>query len=729
MAGAGEVASEIKLRLPSKPIIMVGGHVSALPERTLREEAIDYACDGEGPITIEDLLNGCPLDLIPGLVWRKGDEIVKNKPARLLSPAELHGNVWHMLPITRYRAHQWQCFGDLSQRQPYASIYTSLNCPFKCLSGDTPINTIYGNIPIREIAERFAEVPVFTYDPISRRGRVSTARNIKKYGADEKLVRVNFDDGSHIDCTPDHQFLVFKWSSRGLEKEWPEEAQNLRPGMHLRALKFNTFVRYPVAAWSRRGRSAVHRMVAEWKIGRKLERAERVHHIDHIPTNWHPDNLQVFSDHAAHFAEHREEVSLRMKKNNPTKNGMSAEWIANLRKSITGLKRTPESKERYRAAAIQREAGMKGKVWWTEPDGKTHLSVKPRSPNAIKGKPRGIRWWTTPTGETYSSIFPRMPDDVLGRKGFNAHASKSVVVNHRVVSVEALYGGHDVYCMEVPDTGWFYANNVLVKNCSFCCISAPFHGNKYQVRDAESVVNEIEMLHSMYGVKTFKIVDEMFVLRPSHYENICTRLIDFGLGDKINIWSYARVDSVKPENLALLRAAGIRWLALGIESGSKHVRDGADKVFKNDDIVGVVRAIQAAGICVIGNFMYGLEDDTHETMQATLDLALELRCEFANFYSTMAYPGSKLYADAVASGARLPASWLGYSQHAYETQPMDTAHIKAEAVLRFRDEAFMTYFTDPGYIAMVRHKFGLEAVQHIMKMTSHHINRRLLEVE
>jgi radical SAM superfamily enzyme YgiQ (UPF0313 family) len=32
----------------------------------------------------------------------------------------------------KYRAHNWPCFGDLAARKPYASIYTSLGCPYKC---------------------------------------------------------------------------------------------------------------------------------------------------------------------------------------------------------------------------------------------------------------------------------------------------------------------------------------------------------------------------------------------------------------------------------------------------------------------------------------------------------------------------------------------------------------------------------------------------------------------
>ena len=93
----------------------------------------------------------------------------------------------------------------------------------------------------------------------------------------------------------------------------------------------------------------------------------------------------------------------------------------------------------------------------------------------------------------------------------------------------------------------------------------------------------------------------------------CDELIARNYG--LNIWAYARVDTVKPHMLEKLRKAGIRWLALGIESGSEHVRDGAEKSFSQAEIIEVVRQIQAAGISVIGNFIFGLPDDDERTMR------------------------------------------------------------------------------------------------------------------
>ncbi|OGT34313.1 MAG: B12-binding domain-containing radical SAM protein [Gammaproteobacteria bacterium RIFCSPHIGHO2_02_FULL_39_13] len=262
--------------------------------------------------------------------------------------------------------------------------------------------------------------------------------------------------------------------------------------------------------------------------------------------------------------------------------------------------------------------------------------------------------------------------------------------------------------------------------CTFCCINAPFGKSSYRMWSPKTVVEEIDVLVNEYGIKNIKFVDEMFVLKRNHVIGICDLLIERNYD--LNIWAYARVDTVKDEFLEKLRAAGIRWLALGIESGSKHVRDGVEKGrFGSEDIIKVVRKIQAAGIYVIGNYIFGLPDDTTESMNETLDLAIEANCEFANFYCAMAYPGSKLYDLALEKKWALPDSWIGYSQHAYESKPLRSEALPASEILKFRDNAFHRYFTNPNYLALVKRKFGQAVHDHVADMTKIKLRRQLIE--
>jgi anaerobic magnesium-protoporphyrin IX monomethyl ester cyclase len=300
------------------------------------------------------------------------------------------------------------------------------------------------------------------------------------------------------------------------------------------------------------------------------------------------------------------------------------------------------------------------------------------------------------------------------------------------------YRAHNWHCLGGLDRKPYaalYTTLGCPYHCSFCCIQAPFKKgeqatgfqetrNSYRYWSPDTVIEQIDVLVQQYGVKNIKIADEMFVLNRKHVLGICDRIIERGYD--LNIWAYTRVDTIKGGMLEKLKAAGVNWLAFGIEAGADRVRDQVDKSFDQETVYEVIQEVRNAGIHVIGNYIFGLPEDDLETMQATLDLAVELNCEFGNFYSAMAYPGSPLYSMALQQGVPLPREWTGYSQHSRDCQPLPTKHITAREVLQFRDEAFLTYYTNPRYLQMVERNFGLETVSQIKQMTSHRLERDLV---
>tara|TARA_Y100000310_G_scaffold111221_1_gene109613 strand:+ start:132 stop:1661 length:1530 start_codon:yes stop_codon:yes gene_type:complete len=269
--------------------------------------------------------------------------------------------------------------------------------------------------------------------------------------------------------------------------------------------------------------------------------------------------------------------------------------------------------------------------------------------------------------------------------------------------------------------------------CSFCCINAPFGNNNlenafgkpsFRFWNPDFIINEFDKIHKM-GIRNVKIADEMFVLNKRHFMEICNKLIEREYN--FNIWAYARIDTVKEEYLQTLKKAGINWLALGIESGNKVVRSDVVKgKFTEINIRDLVEKIQNAGINVIGNYIFGLPEDTAETMQDTLDLAMELNCEFANLYCAMAYPGSRLFLDALANGWELPDSYVGYSQHSYEMKPLPTKYISAKEVVQFRDNAFDAYYNNDKYLNFIKEKFGENTYNGIKNMISYKLKRKIL---
>src|SRR4029077_1142038 len=133
------------------------------------------------------------------------------------------------------------------------------------------------------------------------------------------------------------------------------------------------------------------------------------------------------------------------------------------------------------------------------------------------------------------------------------------------------------------------------------CIQAPFKSgeremglregvNSYRFWSPARVIEEIDLLVSRYGVRNIKFADEMFVLNPRHVLGICDAIIERGYD--LNIWAYARVDTVKDDMLDKLKRAGFNWLAFGIEAASERVRDDVDKGFGQEEIFRTIEKVR-----------------------------------------------------------------------------------------------------------------------------------------
>lgn len=292
----------------------------------------------------------------------------------------------------------------------------------------------------------------------------------------------------------------------------------------------------------------------------------------------------------------------------------------------------------------------------------------------------------------------------------------------------SLYRAHNWHCFDDithrSPYAAIYTSLGCPYHCTFCCINTPFGKSTIRYRSPKIIVEELELLNKKYGVRNVKFIDEMFVLHESHYMAIVDLIIEKGLD--LNIWCYARVDTIQFDTLKRMKQAGINWVALGIESANAEVRDGASKKMRVNDIKERVEAIQNAGIHVIGNYIFGLPDDTTASMHETLDMAKELNTEFANFYCAMAYPGSLLYKIALKEDWELPAQWIGYSQHSYVMQPLPSKTLSAREIVAFRDNAFHEYNTNPKYLTMLEETFGKEVKEHMQEITKTRLKRKIL---
>ena len=162
------------------------------------------------------------------------------------------------------------------------------------------------------------------------------------------------------------------------------------------------------------------------------------------------------------------------------------------------------------------------------------------------------------------------------------------------------YRAHNWHCfgeLEREPYAAIYTTLGCPYRCSFCCIQAPFKAgeqmmglrsdaNSYRFWTPARVVEDIDRLVNKYGVRNIKFADEMFVLNQRHVIGICDLLIERGYD--LNIWAYARVDTVKDDMLDKLKRAGFNWLALGIEAADDRVLTDVDKRYQVDEVYDTV---------------------------------------------------------------------------------------------------------------------------------------------
>lgn len=241
----------------------------------------------------------------------------------------------------------------------------------------------------------------------------------------------------------------------------------------------------------------------------------------------------------------------------------------------------------------------------------------------------------------------------------------------------------------------------------------------------EFVLRELATLQAK-GVKNVRLSDEMFFFNKNHYLPIVRGIVESGIN--LNLWAYARVDTVRPEYLPEFKKAGINWLCLGIEASNQKIRREISKgSYEETDVRQVCKEIRDAGINLLANFIFGLPDEDIGSMEETLALAKEINAEHTNYYPCMALPGTPLYREAVKNAIPIPDTWSGYSFHSYDCLPLPTKHCTAREVIAFRDSAWLSTTLNPDYLALVAEKFGPNQVLALQEQSKIKLKRRLLE--
>jgi radical SAM superfamily enzyme YgiQ (UPF0313 family) len=173
--------------------------------------------------------------------------------------------------------------------------------------------------------------------------------------------------------------------------------------------------------------------------------------------------------------------------------------------------------------------------------------------------------------------------------------------------------------------------------CIFC-LGRRMVGHKPRFRSPDKVVDEIEQILA-YGFTWVNIADDLFTASKKRVQALCDEITRRGVKF---IWSaFARVNTVDPEMLATMKAAGCDSIGFGVESGNQEILKTANKGITVAQIRQAVAWSKAAGLRVHASFIVGLPGESHDTLAETQAFAESLDVEYG-YHLLAPFPGTTL---------------------------------------------------------------------------------------
>ena len=199
--------------------------------------------------------------------------------------------------------------------------------------------------------------------------------------------------------------------------------------------------------------------------------------------------------------------------------------------------------------------------------------------------------------------------------------------------------------------------------CNFCLWpQILFGGRTYRTRNVIDVVDEMEYLVRKKGFKSIYFDDDTYNIGKQRILNFCDEIIKRGLNNFP--WAImAKPDLMEEEILDKMKEAGLHAVKYGIESGSQSLLDRCGKKLDLKKAEKMIKYTKSLGIKVHLTFAFGLLGETKETVRNSIDYAIRLSPQSAQFSIITPFPGTALFNELDRSGRILTRDWSLYDGH------------------------------------------------------------------
>jgi radical SAM superfamily enzyme YgiQ (UPF0313 family) len=244
---------------------------------------------------------------------------------------------------------------------------------------------------------------------------------------------------------------------------------------------------------------------------------------------------------------------------------------------------------------------------------------------------------------------------------------------------------------------------------------------KWRARSPESVAAEFAHLIHDWGAQEIGILDDSANIDVKRLREISRLLIK----EKLNTVPWIMINGIRAnladvETLGLMKEAGCKRVAFGVETGDEDILDSIDKRVTHDQIREAFRNAKKVGLETVGFFIIGLPGDTEETMEKTIRFACDLDPLVANFSMMTPYPGTKVWEQVHRNGGRmLVKDWQDYVFFEGKAR-YEMGETTAAAQEKKWQEAYRRFYLRPHRIAMtLMRKSTWQHLPRTLRMATH----------
>jgi radical SAM superfamily enzyme YgiQ (UPF0313 family) len=223
--------------------------------------------------------------------------------------------------------------------------------------------------------------------------------------------------------------------------------------------------------------------------------------------------------------------------------------------------------------------------------------------------------------------------------------------------------------------------------CTYCLWPNTLIGKKFRMRSPENVVDEMQQLVEAYGVDNIYFDDDTINLDINRLIQICKLIQERDI--KVKWIGQARVDRVTEELIWEMKKAGCDIIYFGVESGSSETLKLMKKSITKEQVEKAFALAKKYKIKTQAFFLLGIPGETLDSMQETIDFAIKLNPDNAQFAGVVPHPGTALYDECKRKGYLSASNWKDFSA---TNLIIKTKHFSPKDVETMRQLAYKKFY-------------------------------------